>query len=333
MGRRTVPTPGPPGRDHASRPGRRRGTAVESGRGRLDGTPLRRGAGPLGAPHHAADRRRPHRAAGPGLRVPHPGPLGLLGAHRRAHHLAARRRRQHVGEPVGPVVGRGHARPTCCAVDFDANVVEGKWDVTPAIHIHTELHKRRHDARIVVHNHPYHVSLLAAIGELPEIVHQTGSMFDGELRVRRRVHRRGRQPRARRRPGRARSATRRSIVLANHGVIVTGETIAEATFRAACIDRMCRLAYDAMLARHSRPRRSRRASEGDEGVAARARLATCTGTAPCACSLQRRAGGARVAMAKLDDLARRHRASRPRRPRRHGHVPARARARGRGGTP
>src|SRR5687767_996836 len=27
-----------------------------------------------------------------------------------------------------------------CVVDRDANVLEGKWDVTPAIHIHTELH-------------------------------------------------------------------------------------------------------------------------------------------------------------------------------------------------
>ena len=44
-----------------------------------------------------------------------------------------------------------------CAVDFDGNVVEGRWDVTPAIHIHTELHRRRPDARVVVHNHPYHV--------------------------------------------------------------------------------------------------------------------------------------------------------------------------------
>ena len=27
-----------------------------------------------------------------------------------------------------------------CAVDADARVVRGRWDVTPAIHIHTELH-------------------------------------------------------------------------------------------------------------------------------------------------------------------------------------------------
>ena len=44
-----------------------------------------------------------------------------------------------------------------CTVDMDANVVAGKWDVTPAIHIHTELHRRRRDARVVIHNHPYSV--------------------------------------------------------------------------------------------------------------------------------------------------------------------------------
>src|SRR5207245_6756647 len=69
-----------------------------------------------------------------------------------------------------------------CAIGFDGNVREGRWDVTPAIHIHTELHRRRPDAHVVVHNHPYYVSLLAAVGVLPEIVHQTGSMFDGDLR-------------------------------------------------------------------------------------------------------------------------------------------------------
>jgi ribulose-5-phosphate 4-epimerase/fuculose-1-phosphate aldolase len=133
-----------------------------------------------------------------------------------------------------------------CAVDFEGHVVEGRWDVTPAIHIHTELHKRRHDARLVVHNHPYYVSLLAAVGVLPEIVHQTGSMFDGDLRF------------VEEYTGEIDSAELGAdladkigdasvVVLANHGVLITGETIAEAVFRSACIDRMCRLAYDTML--------------------------------------------------------------------------------------
>lgn len=68
-----------------------------------------------------------------------------------------------------------------CVVDRDGTVLEGRWDVTPAIHIHTELHRVRPDARVVVHNHPYYVTVLAAIGVLPAIVHQTGCMYDGDL--------------------------------------------------------------------------------------------------------------------------------------------------------
>jgi ribulose-5-phosphate 4-epimerase/fuculose-1-phosphate aldolase len=34
------------------------------------------------------------------------------------------------------------------------------------------------------------------------------------------------------------------IVLASHGVIITGETIEQATYRAASIDRVCRMALD-----------------------------------------------------------------------------------------
>jgi ribulose-5-phosphate 4-epimerase/fuculose-1-phosphate aldolase len=36
-------------------------------------------------------------------------------------------------------------------------------------------------------------------------------------------------------------------VLANHGVIATGHTLAEAVYRAASIERVCKLAYDVML--------------------------------------------------------------------------------------
>ena len=37
------------------------------------------------------------------------------------------------------------------------------------------------------------------------------------------------------------------MILANHGVIVTGRNLAEAVYRAASIERVCRLAYDVML--------------------------------------------------------------------------------------
>ena len=133
-----------------------------------------------------------------------------------------------------------------CVVDENARVVRGRWDVTPAIHIHTELHRLRPDARVVIHNHPYYVSLLAALPMLPDLVHQTGSLFlddmylvenyDGEIDT----------------PWRAAElaaqiGSANLTILANHGVIVTGRTMADAVYRAASIERVCKLSYDVML--------------------------------------------------------------------------------------
>ena len=113
-----------------------------------------------------------------------------------------------------------------CVVDEDARVVRGRWDVTPAIHIHTEIHRHRPDARVVIHNHPYYVSLIAALGTLPELVHQTGALFlddmylvekyDGEIDT----------------PWRAAElatqiGSANLVILANHGVIATGNTSAD----------------------------------------------------------------------------------------------------------
>lgn len=133
-----------------------------------------------------------------------------------------------------------------CVVDSDGVVVEGRWDVTPAIHIHTELHRRRADARVVVHNHPYHVTVLAALGMVPEVLHQTGCLFDGEMRF------------VDEYTGEIDSASLGSdladrvgdstiTVLANHGVIVTAPTVEEAVYKTAAFERQCRLAYDVLL--------------------------------------------------------------------------------------
>lgn len=130
-----------------------------------------------------------------------------------------------------------------CEVDVDANVVAGKWDVTPAIHIHTELHRVRPDARVVIHNHPYHVCVLAAIGVLPDLVNQTASMFDGDLGLVAEYTGEVDTPEL----GvdlAERIGDASIVVLASHGVIITGETIEQATYRAASIDRVCRMSLD-----------------------------------------------------------------------------------------
>jgi len=136
-----------------------------------------------------------------------------------------------------------------CEVDADGQVVGGPWDVTPAIHIHTELHRRRPDARVVVHNHPYWVTVAAALDMLPEIFHQNGSMFHGDLAL---VHEY---------TGEIDSAdlgaelaqligSASVVVLASHGIIVTGATLPEAVYRSATVERLCRLAYHVEQSAH-----------------------------------------------------------------------------------
>jgi ribulose-5-phosphate 4-epimerase/fuculose-1-phosphate aldolase len=133
-----------------------------------------------------------------------------------------------------------------CRVSMFGDVVEGRWDVTPAAPIHTELHRARADARVVIHNHPYHATVLAAVGLLPEVVHQTATMFDGQMALVEEYTGEIDTPDL----GSALAAQigdATVAVLANHGVVVTGETIPEATYRAATIDRTCRLTVDVLL--------------------------------------------------------------------------------------
>src|SRR4029077_14048272 len=66
-------------------------------------------------------------------------------------------------------------------LDAAGAIVAGEWDVTPAVFLHTELHRARADAAVIVHNHPYYATLLATMGETPRPVHQNSCIFDGEI--------------------------------------------------------------------------------------------------------------------------------------------------------
>lgn len=125
-------------------------------------------------------------------------------------------------------------------------VVEGKWDVTPAFHIHTELHRARPDARVVVHNHPMYTTILAGLGVLPEIIHQNSAMFADELVFVNEYE--GEVDSAELGASIARRMGDASVaLLASHGVIVAAPTIEEATYKSVMFERMCEIHYRTML--------------------------------------------------------------------------------------
>lgn len=127
----------------------------------------------------------------------------------------------------------------------DGDVLDGPWDVTPAVHLHTELHRARPDARVVIHNHPYHATLLACLGELPVISHQNSCLLDGRLAFVDEYD--GTVESAQAGQWLAeRVGDAAAVLLANHGAIVTGATIGEACYRAEMLERTCRFAVDAL---------------------------------------------------------------------------------------
>ena len=108
------------------------------------------------------------------------------------------------------------------------------------MHLHTELHRKRADAAVVVHNHPPYATALAAIGELPELVHQNSSILADELVLVTDYDGEVDQPTLGAdladRIGDASVA-----LLVSHGVIVTAPTIEEAVYKSVLFERTCML--------------------------------------------------------------------------------------------
>lgn len=125
-------------------------------------------------------------------------------------------------------------------IDLAGQVLEGSWDVTPAIHIHTELHRRRPDARVVVHSHPMYASVLAAVPELPDLVHQNSSILAGEMVLVNDYDGEVDTPLA----GEALAdaiGDASVALLVSHGVIVTAPTMQEAIYKSVLFERTCEM--------------------------------------------------------------------------------------------
>jgi ribulose-5-phosphate 4-epimerase/fuculose-1-phosphate aldolase len=131
-------------------------------------------------------------------------------------------------------------------IDAEGDVVDGELGVTPAIHIHTGLHRARPEARVVVHNHPPHATLLASHGIVPQIFTQTGLILHGE------IHLVEQYTGAVSTPDEGDELAGKLLdgsayLLANHGAITLGETVEEVVFKSAILEVVCR---QAITSRH-----------------------------------------------------------------------------------
>ena len=128
-------------------------------------------------------------------------------------------------------------------LDESGKVIEGGWNVTPAINLHTEIHARRPDVKVIIHNHSRYGTVWANAGRVPPIYDQTSAQVSGELKLmdeyNATVNESSEGARCAELLGKAKWA-----LLVNHGVLVVAKDIAQAHLRAVTLEWRARTAWE-----------------------------------------------------------------------------------------
>jgi L-fuculose-phosphate aldolase len=145
---------------------------------------------------------------------------------------------------VNPV---GLAWDELCASDIarmdrEGRQLDGRWLISPAITLHIVLHEQRTDAGVVVHNHPRWGTIWADAHRVPPIYDQTGALYSGDIALCDEydgpVNDRSNASGVVDALGSADAA-----LLANHGVMIIADDIAQAYMRAMVLEWRCRQAW------------------------------------------------------------------------------------------
>lgn len=127
-------------------------------------------------------------------------------------------------------------------LDEHGKVIDGHWNVTPAINLHTEIHAQRPDVNVIIHNHSRYGTLWANAQRIPPIYDQTSAQVDGDIvlidEYNNTVNDRTEGVNCAKSLGTAKWA-----LLANHGVLIVARDIRQAHLRALTLEWRCRQAW------------------------------------------------------------------------------------------
>jgi ribulose-5-phosphate 4-epimerase/fuculose-1-phosphate aldolase len=127
-------------------------------------------------------------------------------------------------------------------MDALGNQIEGAWIVSPAVELHVVLHQHRHNAGVVIHNHPRWGTIWADSHRMPPVYDQTSALYGGAIAIdsgyEGPVNRTENALEVVEALGDADVA-----LMVNHGVLITGKDVSEAYFRSAVVEWRCRQAW------------------------------------------------------------------------------------------
>lgn len=137
-------------------------------------------------------------------------------------------------------------------VDTGGRVIEGQWNVTPAIGLHLAVHERRHNLRVVIHNHSRWGSVWAASGRVPPVYDQTSGHVDEDPAFYDEYA--GTVDGAEEAKATADALGQgKWALLKNHGVFIVAENVRQAHLRAITLEHRCRLAWHVEMLGEGQP--------------------------------------------------------------------------------
>ena len=128
-------------------------------------------------------------------------------------------------------------------IDIDGTVVEGDWPVPLGIPLHLELHKRREDVTVAMHNHSRWGTVWADAGRVPPVYDQSSALGGGELVLVNEYAGTVKDSNIAAGAVEAMGSADMAI-LANHGVFVLGSSVRAVHQRAVALEWRCKVAWN-----------------------------------------------------------------------------------------
>lgn len=137
-------------------------------------------------------------------------------------------------------------------LDPHGNIIDGEWNITPAIGLHIQLHDLRPNVNVVIHNHAHWSGIWANLQRTPPIYDQTGAHCGVELPVYNEYAGTFEDEKTSLSAAEALGDAKWAL-LANHGSLVVGKDLRQAHLRAITLEWRSKRAYEVELAGGATP--------------------------------------------------------------------------------
>ena len=127
-------------------------------------------------------------------------------------------------------------------VGFDMQLRQGSWEASPAVQFHAAIYEQRPDVGAIVHTHSTYISALTTKQEPVLAYNIVAAPFVGRQSL---YLEDGIQPPVEGKLVAAALADNDALLISNHGVILVGASLEEATMRAVLIEQAARYQLEA----------------------------------------------------------------------------------------